>query len=80
MNMEFNSGKFQLIKYGFNEELKAELEVLDPEGNPITESREAKDLGVWMTNDLQPDYHIQKTASCIKHFRIYLKNFQIKGC
>ena len=72
MNMEFNSGKFQLIKYGFNEELKAELEVLDPEGNPITESREAKDLGVWMTNDLQPDYHIQKTVQAASNTSGYI--------
>ena len=62
MNMEFNSTKFQLVKYGFNEDLKDKLEVFDPEGQPIKETQVAKDLGVWMTDDLRPDVHIQKAV------------------
>ena len=68
-DMEFNSAKFECIRYGRNEELKAATHYLDDSGNPIRVVGNVKDLGVIMsdTGTFQNHiYSITETAiSCV---------------
>jgi hypothetical protein len=50
-NMEFNGGKFQLLRYGRNSELKSKTFYKDCDGVQIGESLHVKDLGVIMSSD-----------------------------
>ena len=61
-NMEFNSDKFQLLRYGANEKLKSETSYKDPSGGVIAETSCAKDLGVIMSSDGRFTDHINLTV------------------
>ena len=59
-NMEFNSKKFMLMRFGKNQELSDKTFYLDPEGNKIKENDLVKDLGYWASNDCSSEKHIDK--------------------
>ena len=50
-NKELNDVKFELLRYGPNESIKANTEYLTPQGNTITTKDVVKDLGILMSND-----------------------------
>ena len=49
-NMDLNSEKFQLLRYGKNAEIKEETSYKSSSGAPIVECNVAKDLGIIMDN------------------------------
>jgi hypothetical protein len=64
-NMQFNSEKFQLIRYGKKENLKLNI-YSTKEGTEIRRKPSAKDLGVIMTDDAKFQLHCQITCSKAK--------------
>ena len=60
-NMVFNSEKFQLVRYGLNEQLKQSTKYLDSAGSEIVAVDTAKDLGVLMSSSGTFDIHTRKT-------------------
>ena len=60
-NMEFNSGKFQLLRYGKTAVLSNISPYLAPNQEEITEQNAIKDLGIWMSNDGSFSDHINCT-------------------
>lgn len=63
-NMEFNSGKFELLRYGKNQLLKDATHYTSPQGAHITNKASVKDLGIIMSSTATFEEHINKT--CIK--------------
>ncbi len=65
--MEFNANKFEVIKYGVNDDLKNQYEYLTPEYDSFIECKSCvKDLGVMM-NDLGDfDDQIKKVIMKVK--------------
>ncbi len=58
--MKFNQSKFEVIRYGKNEEF---MENIYEAGNEtIQEKEKVKYLGVWMSNDCTLREHIYTTA------------------
>lgn len=62
MNMEFNDSKFELLRYGKNQELKAMTGYLASNGSTIEESQSVRDLGIMMASDGSFKEHIEKTV------------------
>ena len=62
-NMEFNSKKFELLRFGKNDDLKAATEYKSPTGEVIEEKESLRDLGITMSNDLSFDEHIEKIVT-----------------
>ena len=60
-NMEYNPDKFQLLRYGQDQDIKESTGYLDPCGHPITSVEVARDLGVQMSNTGSFDQHTRKT-------------------
>ena len=58
--MMFNGDKFQLVRYGKNEDLQNEIAYRDPGNNIIHESSSAKDLGVIMSANCKFGDHIEQ--------------------
>lgn len=61
-NMRFNSSKFELIRYGTNDELKGQTGYKSYDGSPILAVAKLRDLGVTMSNDASFTAHIQEIA------------------
>ena len=75
-NMHFNTEKFQLLRYGKDDELK-QNEYSLPDGQLITESKQARDLGVIMTNDAKFSTHIKIASNKAKrNVGMILRSFQ----
>ena len=75
-NMSFNTEKFHLLRYGKDDELK-QNEYSLPDGQLITESKQARDLGVIMTNDAKFSTHIKvATNKAKRNVGIILRRFQ----
>ena len=49
--MEFNSTKFECVRYGRITELRESIHYTSKDGSPITEVDHLKDLGVAMSRD-----------------------------
>ena len=68
-NMELNDLKFELLRYGRNQNLKDETFYTSPSGKVITTKDVVKDLGVQMSNDClfkkQIDLCIEKAKNLI---------------
>ena len=62
-NMEFNSKKFELLRFGKNDHLKATTHYISPSGHTIEEQVTLRDLGITMSNDLCFDEHIAKIVA-----------------
>ena len=66
-NMKFNSGKFECLKTGYNQDLKMEYEYITPDMDHIIESKDnIKDLGIWMSSTGDFSFHISKVISKVK--------------
>ena len=57
-NMEFNSVKFELLRYGPNMEVKSDTNYESSNNAVIQEYQFVKDLGVLMSNDCKFKQHI----------------------
>ena len=69
--MEFNSDKFECIRYWPDEDLgavfKKEFKYVNEEDKTIEEKDHIKDLGILLSNDLNFSKHIDKVeTSCTK--------------
>ena len=58
---QFNGDKFEHIHFG--KKRFAPQIYNDPGGNPITEKTLLKDLGIWISNDLSWNSHIDRVIS-----------------
>ena len=61
-NMLLNGDKFQLLRYGEDEELKSLTSYFDCNGKKIEETPRAKDLGIIMTSNGNFEEHINVTV------------------
>ena len=63
-NMTFNGTKFELLRYGYNEDLKNATNYQTPQANDIIEEKETlRDLGVIMYHKANFSDHINKVCS-----------------
>ena len=63
-NMKFNGKKFEVLRYGTNEELKQSSNYLTPDAENMIEVKETlRDLGVQMTDDGKFSQHISQVCS-----------------
>ena len=65
-NMKFNSGKFELIRYGKDEDIKNDTFYISADNNIIEEKEVLRDLGVMMNNKATFDDHINKVCQAVK--------------
>ena len=61
--LQFNENKFELIKFGFDEDLKGQTKYTNPRGNNIEEKSKVKDLGITIENNLSFNEHIDNVVS-----------------
>ena len=65
--MEFNSKKFEILRYGKNQILKDSTFYLTPQFEEIIEEKESlRDLGVIMTNDCSFSNHVDLVCSKVR--------------
>ena len=65
--MKFNSKKFELIRYGPNEQIKMNTLYFTPNmENVIDEKDELRDLGVIMSKDMKFSKHVAKICSSVR--------------
>ena len=78
--MKFNSEKFELMRYGNNEELKNSTDYFTPDFTDIIERKmETRDLGIQMNEDLSFKSHIELTRKKIKQkIGWILRSFQTR--
>ena len=67
-NMEFNSDKFELMRYKSraSKELQTETSYLSFDGSPIQEKQHVCDLGVMLSNDATFTQHIMNRCEMVK--------------
>jgi ribonuclease P/MRP protein subunit RPP40 len=66
-NMEFNSKKFEVMRYGRNQTLKESTLYLTPNWEDIIEEKESlRDLGVIVSNDASFSNHVEHVCSKVK--------------
>ena len=66
-NMLFNGSKFQILRYGSNEELKTDtLYFTDNTENIIERFSSLRDLGVILSDDGKFDSHIEKVSKTVR--------------
>ena len=66
-NMRFNAGKFQLLRYGQNENLKNETMYFTEDTSEVVERKEVvRDLGVLMSDDGLFKHHLERVISKTK--------------
>ena len=63
VNMKFNSGKFECIRYWADPSKAPNFEYLAPDKKPIQVKSELRDLGVQLSNDLSFSVHIENTVT-----------------
>ena len=66
-NMEFNSNKFEVMRYGRNKSLKESTTYFTPDWKDTIEEKETlRDLGVIMSNDASFSNHVELVCSKVK--------------
>ena len=65
-NMRFNSDKFELLRYGNNQEIKDDTIYFSADNDPIEEKEVLRDLGIMMNNDATFKNHIDKVCKTVK--------------
>ena len=65
-NMKFNITKFNLVRYGQNEDLKRNTSYKNSADENIQEEKSVKDLGIQMSNDLTFTEHITNASTKCK--------------
>ena len=65
--MKFNGKKFEVLRYGSNEDLKLSTNYLTPEADDIIEAKDClRDLGIMMTDDAKFSEHIVHVSSKVR--------------
>ncbi|CAL4080749.1 unnamed protein product, partial [Meganyctiphanes norvegica] len=62
-NMEFNSPKFECLRYGNDSDIKENTCYKTPSGDSIKEVEHAKDLGIIMSNNGTFRQHVNKVVN-----------------
>ncbi len=62
-NMEFNSAKFELLRYGNNTEIKNTTHYKSPQNDTIQAKCKTRDLGIMVNNSATFTDHIEKVCS-----------------
>merc|ERR1712082_102667 len=76
-NMEFNSGKFECVRYGNNK--FPGIKQLNDKGDPIESKEHVKDLGIHMSRDCTFGYHIRNvTVEARKMCNWVLRTFETR--
>ena len=65
-NMKFNSGEFEILRYGKNEELKMNTLYFSADDDVIEQKEVLRDLGVLMNDRGTFDEHISKVCQKLK--------------
>ena len=65
-NMLFNNGKFELLRYGQNEDIKFSTFYLSADNEIIEEKEQLRDLGVIVNNKGNYDDHIAHVCAKVK--------------
>ena len=65
-NMQFNDKKFELIRYGQDEELKKSTSYKSSDGSQIEEKRKLRDLGIIINNEANFNDHVEHIVSKVK--------------
>ena len=75
--MIFNATKFEVIKFGSNDELKSDFMYMTPNAEDIiNEVNTVKDLGVHIDGDLKFNSHVSRVISKVKQIIGWtLRNF-----
>ena len=78
--MQFNDLKFELLRYGKDEELKLSTSYISPSFNLIEEKSNVKDLGVTLSADATFKTHINNIVESAKNMASWiLRTFQARG-
>ena len=63
-NMKFNGGKFELIRFGANKEIKENTVYFTPKYEDVIEEKESlRDLGIVISNDMTFSKHVEQVSS-----------------
>ena len=66
-NMQFNGGKFEILRYGKNTTLKESTSYFTPNYEEIIEEKEClRDLGIIMSNDCSFSSHVEAVCSQVR--------------
>ena len=66
-NMAFNSNKFEVLRYGWNQELKNSTEYLTPDSEDLIDRKEAlRDLGIQMSDTGKFSNHVESVCSRVR--------------
>ena len=68
-NMKFNSDKFELLRYGKNQDLKDDTIYFSADNNIIEEKEALRDLGIIMKNNASFENHIEKLCETVEEKR-----------
>ena len=78
--MEFNATKFELLRYGRNNDLKDATSYTSNENTPIEEKQMTKDLGVIMSNTGDFKDHIAKITETVRDLSAWiLRSFKSRS-
>ena len=64
--MQFNDKKFELMRYGPNEDIKQSTSYKSSDGSTIEEKQKLRDLGIIMNNEATFDDHIELVVSKVR--------------
>ena len=66
-NMAFNSNKFEVLRYGWNQEVKDSTDYLTPNSENFIERKEClRDLGIRISDDAKFSSHIEYVGSKVR--------------
>lgn len=65
-NMEFNSSKFETLRYGKNLQIKRDTGYKTPSGTPIEVKNSVRDLGITMSSDCSFKTHIVNLCAKVR--------------
>ena len=78
--MDFNSSKFELLRYGHNKDLKEATSYVSNANTPIEEKAMTKDLGVIMSNTGDFKDHISKVTETFRDLSSWvLRSFKSRS-
>ena len=79
-NMQFNDTKFELLRYGTNQDLKSETSYSSNTGKQIQEKLSTKDLGVIMSSSADFKAHIESVTETVKDLSSWiLRSFKSRS-
>ena len=65
--MKFNANKFELIRYGQNEQMKMNTLYFTPDMESVIEEKsQLRDLGIIMSNDMKFSHHVSKICKTVR--------------